>query len=252
MRARATSWSSLVILALVVSSGALYAAKGGRPKKTPVTVTYLDSLGDKIQSDGMDGMSPYVNGEDGVDATLSRGVVLRTHDGPRTLFLDFIDLIVEREFNFSLIPESTDYPVFFMFIAPVDCTGPDGILGTVDDLDVCPDLDEGFRAITSDGLARLVLNLPDLSSSDGSEYRLRMGPNSFSEQEVNLGTDHLVVSCVNLVNGSCTQWSVAVNAPDDVAHLYRFTPRQRKGVKPKREEVGDFHMPHGLTITINP
>ena len=225
---------------------------GGSLNNTPVTITYRDDntsgMEDRIQSDGMNGISPYSDGEEGVDSELSRGVFLRTHDGPRTLFLDFSDVV--EPFNSSLIPGSPDdYPVFFMFIAPVDCAGLD------DPASGCPDLDEGFRAITETGLARLVLNFPDLSSTDGSEYRLRMGPNIVGadgnfEEIVNLGTDHLVVSCTNLLNGSCTQWSVAVNAPNDIAHLYRFTPRQKKGIKPKREEVGDFHMPHELTITI--
>ncbi len=237
MRTRAICWSSLVILALVVSSGALHAAaKGKKGGATPVTVTYRDGMEDRIQSFG----GPYSDDDRRVRAAeLSSGGKLRLDtrgkSGGRELFLDF-SIPVDGD-----TPSGpTGFHPVFMVIAPVDCTG-DPALG-------CPDLDGGFRAITSTGLARLVLNFEDPSSS--GDFRLRMGPNPLSEPTSNLGTDYLVVSCTPLA-GSCTTWSVAANDPNDVARLFLFTPRQ-KGNNAMTEEVGDFQMPHGLTITINP
>ena len=205
---------------------------------TPVTVTYLDrnfsGMVDIIQSDG----GAYSDDDRTVRAAeLGSGGKLRLDtrgkSGGRELFLDFfLGIPVVR-----VTPNGpTGFHAVFMVIAPVDCTG-DPALG-------CPDLDGGFRAITSTGLARLVLNFEDPFSS--GNFRLRMGPNPLSEPTSNLGTDYLVVSCTPLA-GSCTTWSVAANDPNDVARLFLFTPRQ-KGNNATITEVGDFNMPHGLTI----
>ena len=244
MKARAISWSSLIILALVASSGALYSAAQGKgkkpkePKETPVTVTYHDNTADRIQSDGV---SPYINGVDGVRAVLLSGgnLLLDTRDGARTLFLDFSLGIPDPDENIPMRP--TGSHAVFMLMAPVDCTGvPAG--------DPCPNLDGGFRAVTgTDVPARLVLNFADPLSSD--EFRLRMGPNPVNEDQF-LFTDYLVVSCKSPANGSCTKWDVATNDSKDVARLFRHTPRQKGGIKATTMEVGDFHMPHGLTITV--
>ena len=194
--------------------------------ETPVTVTYRDhntvvGMEDRIQSDGL---GPYPEDDRRVrKAVLSSGGKLRLdtrgHPGGQELFLDFILGIPDPVTGVTPSGPTGFHPVF-MIIAPVDCTDPDPASG-------CPDLDGGFRAITSEGLARLVLNFDDPFSS--GDFRLRMGPNPLSEPTSNLGTDYLVESCTPLANGSCTEWSVAANDSNDVARLFLFTPRQKGG-----------------------
>ena len=75
------------------------------------------------------------------------------------------------------------------------------------------------------------------------------------------GTDYLVVSCEDedLVNGGCIKWFVATMDPVtdpgtgeilerfDIGRLFLDKPTKR-GIKGTRVEVGDFNMPHELTI----
>ena len=174
MNWRTLSWASLVsILFLATSAALLYPApKKPKGKETPVEVT-LPSAPDKIRDDAM-GLSYPAK-------LLTGGAVRLDVDLDRAITFDFLTPASGSN-NFSGVLTSSSV---FMLVVPVesddiDCTTVPGDLA-------CPNLENGFRAISpfgTTGRARIVANF----TFDGDQYRFRMGPSLISIEEPDTGS----------------------------------------------------------------